>query len=126
MGQGDGGRQGLARRYDAVGQPDLERLGGWHGPTGQDQVHGAAVADEAGEADRAEVAQRDAEAAAEDPEDGVLGGHPQVAPEGELDAAGHGVALDGGDDRFGKREAGRAHGAAAPSGMGRRSPSALP
>ena len=76
------------------------------------------MTDEAGEADRTEVAQGDAEAAAEDPEYGVLGGHPQVAPEGELDAAGHGVALDGGDDGLGEGEAGRAHGAAAFVGDG--------
>ena len=46
---------------------------------------------EAGKADRAEIAQRHPEAAAEHAEDGVLGGHPEVAPQGELQAAGHRV-----------------------------------
>ena len=36
-------------------------------------------------------------------------GHPQVAPDGQLQAAGHGVALDGGDDRLGERQPGGAH-----------------
>ena len=71
---------------DAVGQPHGQRLGRRHGAAGQDQVHGPAVADDAGEAHRAEVAQRHAEAPAEHAEDGVLGRHPQVAPEGQLDA----------------------------------------
>ena len=79
-------------------------------PPGQDQVHGPAVADQPGEPDRAQVDQRDPEAAAEDPEDGVLGGHPQVAPQGQLETAGHGVALDGGDHRLGEGHPGRAHG----------------
>ena len=47
------------------------------------------------------------------PKDGVLGGHPQIAPDGELETAGHGVPLDGGDDRLGELQAGRAHRAGA-------------
>ena len=65
--------------------------------------------DDARQAHGAEVAQRHPEAAAEHPEDGVLGGDAQVAPERELDAAGHGVALDGGDDGLAQREPGGAH-----------------
>ena len=38
------------------------------------------------------------------------GGHPEIAPDGQLEAAGHGVALDGGDDRLGELQAGRTHG----------------
>ena len=43
------------------------------------------------------------------PKIGILGAHPQVAPQGQLDAAGYGEPLHGGDHRFGEREAGRAH-----------------
>ena len=80
---------------------------------GQDEVHGPPVPDDAREADRAQVAERHAEAAAEDPEDRVLGGHPQVAPERQLDAPGHGVALDGGDHGLARASAG-----SGPSGPG--------
>ena len=65
-----------------------------------------------------EVAERDPEPAAEDTEDGVVGGHPQVAPQGELEAAGDGVALDGGDHGLGQRQPGRAHGPGAVVGHG--------
>ena len=110
VGQPDGRRQGLARRA-RPGWP-----GPWpaprapcDGPAREDEVHGAPVAHDAGEPHRAEVAQGDAEAPAEHAEDGVLGGHPQVAPQRQLQSPGHGVALDGGDDRLGQGQAGRAH-----------------
>ena len=67
------------------------------------------VPDDPREPDRAQVAQRHAEATAEDPEDGILGGNAQVAPECELNAPGHGVALDGGDDGLAQRQPGGAH-----------------
>jgi hypothetical protein len=57
----------------------------------------------------AQIAQRHAEAPAEHPEDRILGGHAKVAPEGQLDPAGHGVALDGGDHGFAQCQAGRPH-----------------
>ncbi len=69
--------------------------------------------DQPGEADRAPVDERYPEAAAEDPEDRVLCGHPEIAPDGELEAAGDRVPLDRGDDRFGELEAGGAHRAGA-------------
>ena len=43
------------------------------------------------------------------PKVGAGGRHPQVAPDGQLEAAGDGVALDGGDHRLGQLEPGRAH-----------------
>ena len=97
-------------RDDAVDEADGEGLGRRHGAAGEDEVHGAAVADDPGQAHRAEVAQRDPEAAAEDAEDGVLGGDAQVAPQRQLDPAGDGVALDRRDDGLGERETGGAHG----------------
>ena len=66
--------------------------------------------DESRQPDGAAVDQGDPEAPAVDAEDGVGGGHPEVAPQGQLEAAGHGVALDGGDDGLGQLEAGGAHG----------------
>jgi hypothetical protein len=67
------------------------------------------VPNEAGKADRAAVDQGHSPPAAVDPERGVDGGDPQVTPHGELQATGHGVALDRGDGRLGQHHAGRAH-----------------
>ena len=93
-----------------LASPRARASGPGDGPSGEDEVHGPPVPDDAGQADGAEVAQRDAEAAAEDAEDRILGGDAQVAPQGELDAAGHGVALDGGDDGLAQRQPGGPHG----------------
>ena len=49
------------------------------------------------------------------PSIGVAGGDPQVAPQRDLEAAGDGVALDGGDHRLAEPQAGRR-----PSGRRRR------
>ena len=62
-----------------------------------------------GQADRSQVAQRHPETPAEHPEDGVVRGHPEVAPQRQLDPSRHGESLDGGDDRLGQGQAGRAH-----------------
>ena len=86
-----------------------------------------AVADEAGQPDRAAVAQGHAPAPAVDAEDGVGGRHPQVAPDGQLQPAGHGVALDGGDDRLVEQHPGRPHRPVAVDGRpGCPGPSATP
>ena len=58
------------------------------------------MADQAGEADRAAVHQRDAPAPAVDAEHRVLGGDAQVAPDRQLEPAGDRVALDRGDHRL--------------------------
>ena len=47
-------------------------------------------------------------------EPGALAAHTEVAPRGQLQAAGHAPALDGGDDRLGELQAGRAEGPARP------------
>ena len=120
--------QGRSRRHHPVDQAHGQRLFGAHLPAGEDEVEGPALADQPGEPDRAAVDEGHAEAAAEDAEGGVGGGHPQVAPDGQLQAAGHGVALDGGDHRLGQLQAGRPHRARArprPPGAGRRRPAAL-
>src|SRR5581483_11570860 len=76
---------------------------------GEDHVHGPAGADEAGQAHRAAVDQRHAPPAAEDTEDGGLVRDPQVAPQGQFQAAGHGVAGYRRDDRLGQPQAAHAH-----------------
>ena len=67
------------------------------------------MTDDAGQPHRAEIAQRHTEAAAEHAEDRILGRHPQVAPECELDAAGNRIPFDGGDHRLGQCQARRPH-----------------
>ena len=67
------------------------------------------MADQARQADRAAVDQRDAEAPAEHAEHGVGRGHPEVAPHRQLQPPGHGMSFHGGDDRFGERQPGGTH-----------------
>jgi hypothetical protein len=57
-----------------------------------------AVADQPSQPDGATVHEWNAPASAVHAEDRVLGGDAQIAPRRQLEAAGDGVALDGGDD----------------------------
>ena len=108
---------GLSRRHDPVDEPHGERLGGTDRPAGQDQVQGTSGADQPRQPHRATVDERHAPPSAEDPEHRVLGGHPQVAPDRQLEPAGHGVPLDRRDHRLAEPHPGRAHRAVAhPSG----------
>jgi len=58
---------------------------------------------------RPAVDQRHPPAAAEDPEHGVGLGHPQVAPQRQLEATGDGVARHRGNHRLGQHQPARAH-----------------
>ena len=69
-----------------------------------------ALADQPGQPDGAPVDEGDAEAPAVHAEHGVGGGHPEVAPQRQLEPSGHGVALDGGDDGLGEVQPGGPHG----------------
>lgn len=97
-------------RHHAVHQADGERLVGLHRAPGEDQVQRPPLADDARQAHGAAVDQRHAEAPAEHTEHGVLGHHPQVCQQRQLQAAGHGMALDGSDQRLGQLHAARPHG----------------
>ena len=68
-----------------------------------------AVADQPWQPDRSAVDQRHAPPPAVDAEDRVGRGHPQVAPERELETAGDGEAFDGGDDRLRQQHPRRPH-----------------
>ena len=100
----------LAHRDHAIGETDSLGLAGVYGTAREDQVECAAHADQAGQSDVAAVDQRHAPAPAEDAEDRVLLDDAQVAPERELEAAGHRVAGDGGDHRLGQQHPARPHG----------------
>ena len=76
---------------------------------GEDQLQGAAHADRARQPLRAAVDQRHAPAALEETEGRLGRGDAQVAPERQLDSAGEAPAVDRGDRRLGRGEAGRAH-----------------
>jgi hypothetical protein len=65
--------------------------------------------DQTSKADRSSVHQRNAPAAAKNPEDGILLGDPQIAPAGKFETAGNGVAGDGGNDGLGEKETGGSH-----------------
>jgi hypothetical protein len=94
--------EGRARRHHPVGQADPLGLRAVDAPAGEDEVHGPAVADEPGQPHGAQVDERHPEPPAVDAQHGVLGRHPQVAPQRQLQAAGHGEPLDGGDHRLGQ------------------------
>ena len=64
----------------------------------------------------AAVDERHAPAPLEAAEAGALAAHPQVAPRGQLEAAGHAPALDGGDHRLRELQAGRPERPARPQG----------
>jgi hypothetical protein len=93
------------RGHHAVGQPHGQGLGRLHLAPGQDQVHGMAHAHQARQAHGAAVNQRHAKAAAVHAEVGVLLHHPQVTPQRQLHAAGHGGAADRRDHRLGQQQA---------------------
>ena len=109
VGQGLRRRPRLARRDHPVGQAHRQRLRGGDRPPGQDHVQRPAQPDHAGQPHRAAVDQRHAPAAAEHAQHRVLLGHPQVAPQRQLQAAGHGVPGDRGDHRLGQPQPGRPH-----------------
>lgn len=100
----------MARLDQAIGQAHAQRFFARYAAAGQNQVECMAVADEAGQADGAEVDQRNAEAAAEDAEYRIARRHAQIAPQGEFQAAGNGIALHGGHHRFRKKHPRWTHG----------------
>src|SRR5262249_60606320 len=81
-----------------------------HAPAGEAHVKGLALSNEAGQPYRAPIDQRDTPPATEHAEDGVARGDAHVAPQRQLEPAGNGVTLDGGDDGFVEQHARRAHG----------------
>ena len=101
------GRDHPVDQAHPLGLPRVDRA------AGEDQVHRPAGADQPRQPDGAAVDQRHAPAPAEDAEHRVAAGHPQVAPERELEAAGDGVPLDRGDHRLRQPHPGRAHRAVA-------------
>ena len=104
--QRDGGGARFAGFHQAVGEAPLQRLLRIDGAAGEDHVHGAALADDAGQAKRAAIDQRHAPAPAIDAEDGGLGCHAHVGHQRQLEPAGDRVAFDGGDQRLGERDEG--------------------
>jgi len=101
--------------HHAVDQAHGQRLVGAHRAAGQDQIQRPPHADDARQPHRAAVDQRHTPAAAEHAQRGVGIGHPQVGQQGQLQPAGHGVALDGGDQRLGQRHARGPHGRVGPA-----------
>ncbi|MCY1428864.1 hypothetical protein D9M71_447630 [compost metagenome] len=99
----------LAAGHHAGGQADGQRLVGLDRTAGEDQVEGATLTDDARQTHGAAVDQRHAEAPAEHAAHGVLGHHPQVGEQRQLQPAGHGMAFDGGDQRLGQLHAARPH-----------------
>ena len=90
-------RQRLALRRQPVDEADLKRLARAHRPAGEDQVHGPRGADQARQAHRARSIATQRRQTHRTPR---LHPPPACCPQGHLQAAGHRIALDGGDHRF--------------------------
>src|SRR5215470_6114783 len=105
--QRDRGRARRARWYEPVHESHAERLVAADAPAGEDEVHRVTHADEPRQPHGPEIAERDTEAAAVDAEDGIRRGDAEIAPQRELEPAGHRVALDGGDHRLAEQKARR-------------------
>jgi len=90
-----------AARFDeSLDQADLQGLDRGYRAAGEDEVERSALTDHARQADRSHVDQRHAETPVEHAKRRVAGGDAKVAPERQLEPAGHGVALDRGDHRL--------------------------
>ena len=107
----------LTDRHDSVDQAHPLGLPGVDGAPGEDEVHRTAGPDQLRQPHRPAVDQWHAPAAAEDPEHRVTGGDAQVAPGRELQATGHRVALDRGDDGLGQPHPGGPHRAVGGEGI---------
>src|SRR4051794_30676422 len=105
---GDAARVPLRR--EPLAQSDAIALVRRHLAAGQDDVAGAAFADEARQAHRAAVDERHAPAPAIDAHVSALPHHPHVAPEPELHPAGDRRPLYRGDDRLRQFKPRRTHG----------------
>ena len=95
-------------RDDLGEEADRVRLLGVEDPAGEDDVERPALADDARQALRAAVDERDAPAALGEAEPRVRVADAQVAPQRELEAAGEAPAADRGDRRLRARQAGEA------------------
>ena len=100
LGHLEGALQVLAGRHHLRQQSHRQRLLGLDDATGEDQIEGAAHPDDARQPLGAAVDQRDAPAPLWESELRRLGPDPKVAPEGELQPAGQGVAGDRGEGRL--------------------------
>ena len=96
-----------------VARPIAQRLVGADRPAGEHEVERPALPDQPRQPHGATVDQRHAPAPAEHAEHRVVGHHPEIAPERELEPARDRVTLDRGDHRLAEHPSGRAHRAVA-------------
>ena len=108
-----GRRPRLAGRHHPVREPDRQRLVRLDRAAGEDQVQRPALPDQPRQPHGAAVDQRHAPAPAEHPEHRRRVRHPQVAPQRQLQPAGHRVPADRRDHRLRQHHARRAHRAVA-------------
>src|SRR5256714_15549970 len=87
-------RQRLTRWREPAGEPHPQRLLSGHAAAREDQVKRVTVSEQARQANRPSIHERDAPAPAEDAEHRILGGHAQVAPRRELEATSYRMPFD--------------------------------
>src|SRR5207302_11335107 len=101
-------RQGVAARHDFLHQTVAQRPAAVNAGTRLQKVKSIAGAQDRAQSLRSAVHQRDAPAAVENSKLSSLAGHPEVAPERELQPAREAVTLDGRDKRLAGIQAGKA------------------
>ena len=99
-GQGDGFVQGFAFRGYPIGEANLQGFFRVNRTAGENHVHGAAMADQTGQADGAAINQRHPPAPAEYAEGGGVLHHAQIAEQGQFQSSCYRVAGYGGYYRF--------------------------
>lgn len=101
--------QSLTWFDETIGKPNALSFVAGDAAAGEDHIHCTTVSDQARQADRAEVHEGDAEAAAVDSEHCIASSNTQIAPERKLETTGYRRPLDSSDHGLGKLEARRSH-----------------
>ena len=101
--------QSLTWFDETIGKPYALSFVAGDAAAGEDHIHCTTVSDQARQADRAEVHEGNAEAAAVDSEHCIASSNTQIAPECKLETTGHCRSFDSSDHGLGKLEARRSH-----------------
>jgi len=104
-----GGGQRAASGDHPIDQPHAQRLVSQHRTTGENQIQRATLADNSWQTHGAAINQRHAKASAEHPKHRVIGHHPQISEQRQLQPAGYRVTFNSGDQWFAQLHAAGAH-----------------
>ena len=94
-------RESVTGRRHPIDESHFQRFLSRYGTPGQDQIHRMPQPNQSGEADGPSIDERYPPSAAKDTQHRVLFGNPEIAPQRQFQATGHGVPGDGRDHRLG-------------------------